>query len=101
VPGYWPYHLISTLGGYILAIGFVVMAVYLLHSLFRGRRAPANPWGGGSMEWQCASPPPHDNFPAPPPVRDPYDFHHLVYDAGIGGYVERGGGTGRPAGEGG
>jgi cytochrome c oxidase subunit 1 len=91
VPEFHPYHLISTIGSYILALAFVVMAVYLLHSLFRGRRAPANPWGGGSMEWQCASPPPHDNFATPPPVRDPYDYHNLVYDTGIGGYVQRGG----------
>lgn len=97
VPEFHPYHLISTIGSYILALAFVIMAIYLLHSLFRGRRAPANPWGAGTMEWQCASPPPHDNFEVPPPVRDPYDFHHLAYDTGIGGYVERD--RGAPAGE--
>ena len=46
---------------------------YLLHSLFRGKKAPANPWGGTTLEWTCSSPPPHDNFPEPPSVGRPYD----------------------------
>ncbi len=80
------YHHSATGGAYFLALGFIVMAVYLLHSLFRGRPAPANPWGGASLEWRCASPPPHDNFETPPSVDDCYDFSELVYDRQIGGY---------------
>jgi cytochrome c oxidase subunit 1 len=83
---YKPYHEFSSIGSYIMAVGFVIIAVYLLHSLFRGRRAPANPWGGATMEWQCASPPPPENFDQPPPAGDPYDFSDLVYDPRIGGY---------------
>ncbi|MCH2148951.1 MAG: cbb3-type cytochrome c oxidase subunit I, partial [Phycisphaerales bacterium] len=60
--GFQIYHIFSTGGSYILAIGFFVTAGYLLQSMFSGRRAPANPWGGRSLEWQCTSPPPHDNF---------------------------------------
>jgi len=86
VAQYKPYHELSTIGSYIMAVGFVIIAVYLLHSLFRGRRAPANPWGGGTMEWQCASPPPPENFDQPPPAGDPYDFTDLVYDPQIEGY---------------
>jgi cytochrome c oxidase subunit 1 len=102
VPEYYIYHLISSIGSYILAIGFVVMAIYLVHSLFRGRRAPANPWGGASLEWTCGSPPPYYNFHTPPPAGDPYNYHRLVYDPQLGGYVARGGGGApQPAGEGG
>lgn len=54
---------------------------YLLHSLFRGRRAAANPWGSATLEWQCASPPPKENFTEPPRVGDPYDYDNLTYDA--------------------
>ncbi len=86
---YTVYHVISSLGSYVLAIGFVVMAVYLLHSLFRGRRAPANPWGGATLEWQCASPPPPENFAAAPSAGDPYDLTGLEYDVAEGGYVSR------------
>jgi hypothetical protein len=27
------------------------------------------------LEWQTPSPPPHDNFLAPPIVGEPYDYH--------------------------
>ena len=48
LPQFQPYHRLSTIGAYVLAVGFVIIAVYLLHSLFRGRPAPANPWGGAT-----------------------------------------------------
>jgi cytochrome c oxidase subunit 1 len=82
-----PYHVLSSIGSYFLAMGFFLCAGYLLHSLFRGRRAPANPWGGGTLEWRCSSPPPHDNFPSPPTVGDCYDFSGLEYAPQNGGYV--------------
>jgi cytochrome c oxidase subunit 1 len=37
------HHQASTIGSYLLGLGFVLMAGYLLHSLFRGAPAPANP----------------------------------------------------------
>jgi cytochrome c oxidase subunit 1 len=77
---------LSTIGSYVMAVSFVLMAAYLLHSLVRGRRAPANPWGGATLEWQCTSPPPTYNFETPPPVRDPYDFRNIEYDPASGGY---------------
>jgi cytochrome c oxidase subunit 1 len=90
---YWDYpekftvwHLTSTVASYIMAVGFFLIAGYLLHSLFRGRRAPANPWGGRSLEWQCASPPPPHNFDEPPHVGDCYDFSVLEYDEREQGY---------------
>jgi cytochrome c oxidase subunit 1 len=63
--------------------------VYLIHSLFRGRRAPANPWGSATIEWQCSSPPPPGNFAVQPTAGDPYDLEHLAYDPDTGGYIDR------------
>ncbi len=83
------YHVISTMGSYVMAIGFLMTAVYLLLSLFNGRRAPTNPWGGRSLEWQCASPPPHDNFSEQPAVGDCYDFTVLEWSEKEQGYVWR------------
>ena len=83
------YHFISSIGSYVMAIGFFLILFYLLHSIFRGRRAPANPWGGRSPEWQCSSPPPHNNFDAPPAVGDCYDFSVLEWDEQEGGYKWR------------
>ena len=74
------YHHISTGGSYIMALGFVITGIYLLHSLFAGKKAPANPWGGASLEWQCTSPPPHDNFSKTPRVGDCYDFSAVHWD---------------------
>ncbi len=79
LPKFQGYHVISTIGSYILALGFVLMAVYLVQSLFRGKPAPANPWGGATLEWQCASPPPHDNFSVTPDAGDPYDYARIWY----------------------
>lgn len=80
------YHFVSTMGSYVMALGFFITAAYLISSLFNGRKAPANPWGGRSLEWQCASPPPHDNFPKAPTVGDPYDFTGLEWDEREQGY---------------
>ncbi len=81
------YHQLSSIGSYVLGLGFLIVAAYLLHSLARGRRAPANPWGGASLEWHTSSPPPKHNFVSlPERIGDPYDFSGQVYDPEIGGY---------------
>jgi cytochrome c oxidase subunit I len=82
-------HSLSTIGAYLTAVGLFMVLVYLLVSLFRGRRAPANPWGAVTLDWQCASPPPHDNFATQPVVGDPYDVHQVVYDPESDSYVPR------------
>jgi cytochrome c oxidase subunit I len=86
-PEFQIYHHISTGGSYIMGLGFLITAIYLIHSLFAGRRAPANPWGGASLEWQCTSPPPHDNFAVTPRVGDCYDFSAVSWDETQQGYT--------------
>jgi cytochrome c oxidase subunit 1 len=93
LPEFKPYHQISSIGSFVMGIGFVIMAVYLLHSLFKGRPAPANPWGSATLEWQTPSPPPHDNFAVQPQPGDPYAVSEWTYDAKIGGYTHRAGAT--------
>ena len=83
-----PMHVASSIGAYLMGAGLIIMAIYLIHSLFRGKPAPANPWGGASNEWRCSSPPPHDNFAEPPTTRDPYDFTYWVEDEVSGGWKE-------------
>ena len=86
-PEFQIYHHISTGGAYIMGLGFLITAIYLIHSLYAGKRAPANPWGGASLEWQCTSPPPHDNFATTPRVGDCYDFSAVSWDEKQQGYV--------------
>ncbi len=75
------FHFLSSIGAFLTGLAMLVALAYLLHSLFRGRRAPANPWGSATLEWQCSSPPPKENFTEPPRVGDPYDYDDLKYDA--------------------
>jgi cytochrome c oxidase subunit 1 len=78
---YTPWHVASSIGSLVMAVGFLLTAVYLVRSLFRGAVAPANPWGAATLEWETASPPPKDNFAGEPPrVGDPYDFDRVTWD---------------------
>jgi len=45
-------------------------------SLFRGRRADANPWRATTLEWTAPSPPPHGNWEGRIPTvnHDPYEY---------------------------
>jgi cytochrome c oxidase subunit 1 len=82
-------HQASTIGSYVLALGFVVMAGYLMHSLFRGEPASANPWGSATLEWETPSPPPAGNFDHELIAGDPYDLDSLRYDDTIKGWVRK------------
>jgi len=85
------YHQISSVGSFVMAAGFFTILFYLLHSLFRGKLAPANPWGGNSLEWWTASPPPPENFKETPEADDPYDFSQWEYDPGTDAYTRKAG----------
>ncbi len=82
-------HRLSTIGAMMLGAGLLVAGLTLLHSLFYGKKAPMNPWGGATLEWECQTPPPHDNFSTPPTVGDPYDFSNIEYDPKTGGYFKK------------
>ena len=66
---------LSTIGAVILGIGIVIMFVNLLVSLKTGKKAPKNPWGASTLEWETQSPPVHENFEEEPKfTRDPYTY---------------------------
>ncbi len=79
-PMFYGYHFVSSIGSWIAGIGFVITVICLVMSLFRGRRAPANPWGAVTLEWRCPSPPPAHNFDETPKIDDPYDFDLVRYN---------------------
>ncbi len=60
--GWELYNLISTVGAFILALGIGIFAINLVGSLFFGKKAPADPWDGHSLEWTIPSPAPAYNF---------------------------------------
>src|SRR6476646_6449914 len=44
-------NVLSTAGASILALGFLLPAIYLTWSWFRGPIASANPWAAKGLEW--------------------------------------------------
>jgi cytochrome c oxidase subunit 1 len=74
-PEFQVYHVLSTAGASILAVGYFLPLVYLLFSLRNGRRADPNPWDATGLEWQTPSPPPPHNFGETPIVTSgPYQY---------------------------
>jgi cytochrome c oxidase subunit 1 len=71
------YHVLSTAGASVLAVGYLIPAVYLIWSLRYGKLAPDNPWEATGLEWQTTSPPPPENFDITPVV------NHEAYDYSI------------------
>lgn len=68
-------NIFSTAGASVLAIGLIMPLIYFTHSIFFGKKAPANPWLLPGLEWRTASPPPTENFEEPPVVYwEAYDF---------------------------
>lgn len=80
------FHQISTVGAFILGAGVGIVLVNMIVSLVKGKKAPRNPWGGASLEWQADSPPDHHNFTRPIQVIGPYEFDALERDETDGGY---------------
>ena len=91
-------HVASTVGSWVLAVGLLVVLFCFIHSLMRGERAPANPWGAATLEWTHAtSPPAPHNFVSPPVVtHGPYDFDAVdeIFRSGSSG--DGTGGDGAP-----
>ena len=84
-PEFQVLHVLSTAGASILAIGMAITICYLLWSLKKGKRAPANPWGMTGLEWMTTSPPPTENFYETPIVTwEAYDFGSVLPDEVLG-----------------
>ena len=77
LPEFQIYHQLSTWGSYIMGVGLFMILVYLLWSLFKGKKATANPWGALTLEWTHtgAMPDPHNFHHTPVVTRGPYDYH--------------------------
>lgn len=68
-------NIFSTAGASVLGVGLTMPLFYFIHSLIKGKPAPANPWLLPGLEWRTSSPPPTENFDTPPVVTwEVYDF---------------------------
>jgi len=76
---YQAFHVMSTVGSWILGLGLLIMAVYLIYAIKWGPKAPKNPWGALTLEWTTSSPPPPHNFEEIPKItHGPYDHDKVV-----------------------
>jgi cytochrome c oxidase subunit I+III len=66
--GFFTTNLISTIGAFVLAVGFLMSVGNAAWCVRRGRVAEADPWHADTLEWSVASPPPPQNFADPPVV---------------------------------
>jgi cytochrome c oxidase subunit 1 len=77
-------NVLSSAGATILGLGYLFPSFYLIYSLFKGQRAPANPWGATGLEWQTPSPPPVYNFDETPVVtEEAYDYARRPKEAAL------------------
>ena len=60
---------VASAGAYLVGLGMLVFFVNIVVSLRRPLFAPEDPWGGHTLEWWTASPPPRLNFSSLPEVR--------------------------------
>jgi cytochrome c oxidase subunit 1 len=78
-------HQYSTVGSWILGVGFIIIAIYLVISMRSKEKAPSNPWGSRTLEWMTSSPPTHHNFDyTPVVVHGPYDYHQPINEFRLG-----------------
>jgi cytochrome c oxidase subunit 1 len=76
-------HSVQDLNKFITIVALIVGASQLvfgynfIYSIFRGKKAEANPWRAATLEWVPPMPAPHGNWgsePPPPVYRWPYDY---------------------------
>lgn len=74
-PEFQVLNVLSSAGASVLAVGFILPAIYFLWSLKYGSIAGDNPWRATGLEWQTTSPPPTHNFHEIPVVTtEPYAY---------------------------
>ena len=66
---------VTSIGGYLLMTGFLVLLYCIINAWRHGKPAGANPWHAKSLEWKVPTPVPMANFLVDPVVTsDPYGY---------------------------
>ncbi len=79
LPQFQGMHGFSSIGALIMGVGFLLIAIYLIHAIFRGKPAGPNPWKSLTMEWETPSPPTAGNFEGQPVLEHgPYDYDKVI-----------------------
>ena len=90
-------NLLSSIGGFVMTMGFALFVVDIALQLRFGRPAPRNPWKADTLEWAMPTPSPNYNFAALPDVAsrspladDPDLATRLARGEGFLGFVRNG-----------
>jgi len=70
-------NLISSIGGYIIAVAILLFLYNFVKSARSGEVAGDNPWRAWTLEWATTSPPPHGNFVTLPVVHSERPLYDL------------------------
>jgi cytochrome c oxidase subunit 1 len=81
--GFDIYNLLATIGAFTLALSFLVFIVNVIRTWRGPADAPADPWGGATLEWTIPSPPPEWNFDEEPVVDSKDPVWHWKRDKGV------------------
>jgi cytochrome c oxidase subunit 1 len=70
-----PVNIFITLSAFALGLSVIPFFVNFFYSMFKGPKAPKNPWESTTLEWTVPSPPGHGNFETTPIVYNgPYEY---------------------------
>ncbi len=79
LPQFQGMHGFSSIGALIMGVGFLLIAIYLIYAIFKGKPAGPNPWRALTMEWETPSPPTAGNFEGQPILEHgPYDYDKVI-----------------------
>ena len=68
-------NIISSMGSWVMIAGLAIVIINLIKAARSKTTAPADPWGGKTLEWTISSPPPLENFDQIPVIeKGPYHY---------------------------
>jgi len=74
-----PLNVVCTVGAIGLGLSTIPFLINIFWSMFKGPKAPANPWHSTTLEWTLSHPIQHGNFPVIPTI------HHGPYEYSVPG----------------
>lgn len=75
LPAFQALNSISSVGAWTIGVGFLISLFVIVQCVRKGEKAPKNPWGSKTLEWEAESPPIHENFAKQPVVTaGPYEY---------------------------
>ena len=77
LPGWGILNLISTIGGFMMAIATGLLVFIIINALRAGKKATRDPWDANTLEWTTSSPPELKNFDRVIPVKSTRPFRDM------------------------